>query len=38
MAAIDHVLTGSRVIATGTRVHEIAGTDHLALVADLRLR
>lgn len=38
LAAIDHVLTGSRVTATGTRVHEIAGTDHLALVADLRLR
>lgn len=38
LAAIDHVLVGERLAATATRTHVIAGTDHKALVADLRVR
>lgn len=35
LAAIDHVLVGEKVVALATRVHDIPGTDHRALVADL---
>jgi endonuclease/exonuclease/phosphatase family metal-dependent hydrolase len=35
LAAIDHVLVGKSVVARSTRVHDIAGTDHRALVAEL---
>ncbi|WP_104107151.1 endonuclease/exonuclease/phosphatase family protein [Nocardioides sp. 616] len=38
LLAIDHVLLGRRWTATGTRVVEIAGTDHAALVAEVALR
>jgi endonuclease/exonuclease/phosphatase family metal-dependent hydrolase len=35
LAAIDHVLVGESVVARATWVHDIPGTDHRALVADL---
>ncbi len=37
-AAIDHVLVGPGVTTMETRTHTIEGSDHRALVADLRLR
>lgn len=37
VAAIDHVLVGTALRATDTRVHTLPGSDHLALVADLAL-
>jgi endonuclease/exonuclease/phosphatase (EEP) superfamily protein YafD len=37
VAAIDHVLVGESLIALSTRVHDIPGTDHRALVADLAI-
>lgn len=38
LAAIDHVLVGDRIAAVDTRTIVISGTDHKALVADLRVR
>jgi endonuclease/exonuclease/phosphatase (EEP) superfamily protein YafD len=38
LAAIDHVLVGDRLVALDTRTRTVDGTDHAALVADLRLR
>ncbi|MCH1867252.1 endonuclease/exonuclease/phosphatase family protein [Nocardioides sp. CFH 31398] len=36
-AEIDHVLVSDRVAVLGTERHDVAGSDHLALAADLRL-
>lgn len=38
LAAIDHVLVGARLSSVATRTAVIPGTDHKALVADLRVR
>jgi endonuclease/exonuclease/phosphatase (EEP) superfamily protein YafD len=38
VAAIDHVLVGKDLAAIRTRVFDIPGTDHRALVADLAVR
>ncbi|MCL8026502.1 endonuclease/exonuclease/phosphatase family protein [Nocardioides bruguierae] len=37
LVSIDHVLVGPGLTASSTRTHLLAGTDHLALVADLGL-
>ncbi|MET0998669.1 MAG: endonuclease/exonuclease/phosphatase family protein [Marmoricola sp.] len=37
LIAIDHVLATDHYVATRTRTFEVRNTDHLALVADLRL-
>lgn len=38
LIAIDHVLVGSRVTAVGVTAFRLSGSDHLGLVADLRVR
>jgi endonuclease/exonuclease/phosphatase (EEP) superfamily protein YafD len=38
LVAIDHVLTDSRAWAVGVQVHDLPGSDHRALFADLRVR
>jgi endonuclease/exonuclease/phosphatase family metal-dependent hydrolase len=37
LITIDHVLTSKEYVATGTRTVEVRNSDHLALLADLRL-
>ncbi|TDD07511.1 endonuclease/exonuclease/phosphatase family protein [Nonomuraea deserti] len=38
LVAIDHVLTDGRAGAVAVQVHDLPGSDHRALFADLRLR
>lgn len=35
--ALDHVLTGSGALATGTAIHQVPGTDHAALLVTLTI-
>ncbi|WP_327584005.1 endonuclease/exonuclease/phosphatase family protein [Nonomuraea sp. NBC_00507] len=38
LVAIDHVLTDGRAGATAVEIHDVPGSDHRALFADLRVR
>lgn len=38
LVAIDHVLTDGRAGAVGVQIHDVPGSDHRALFADLRVR
>ncbi|MGN9841031.1 endonuclease/exonuclease/phosphatase family protein [Nonomuraea sp. H19] len=38
LVTIDHVLTDGRAGAAGVQIHDIPGSDHRALFADLRVR
>ncbi|MCK2220248.1 endonuclease/exonuclease/phosphatase family protein [Actinomadura sp. ATCC 31491] len=38
LVAIDHVLTDGRAGAVAVRIHDVPGSDHRALFADLRVR
>ncbi|MED7926089.1 endonuclease/exonuclease/phosphatase family protein [Nonomuraea sp. LP-02] len=38
LVAIDHVLTDDRAGAVAVRIHDLPGSDHRALFADLRVR
>ncbi|WP_223166782.1 endonuclease/exonuclease/phosphatase family protein [Nonomuraea sp. SYSU D8015] len=38
LVAIDHVLTDSRAGAVSVQIHDVPGSDHRALFADLRVR